>query len=102
MLIQGVTIRNIKSKVCTIYPSVFRTPEVKNDFERFHEEFVLVLSDKACLCKAHYYNCIVNELGINSTFGNPYYTPTALSKDGILQNHRSVLNTFNMPANGMN
>jgi hypothetical protein len=43
-----------------------------------------------------------NELGINFTFGNPTYTPTALSKDEILHNHRSVLDTFNMPINGMN
>jgi hypothetical protein len=68
--------------------------------------FVLVPDDKACntivsVCKAHYYSCI-NELGIYSTFGNPIYTPTALSKDAILQNHRSVLDTFNIPVNGMN
>ena len=67
----------------------------------------MVPADKASnnivfVCKAHYYNCILNELGINSTFGNPTYTPTALSKDEILQNHRSVLDTFNIPANGMN
>jgi hypothetical protein len=41
-----------------------------------------------CLCKAHYYNCILSELGINTTFGNSTYTPTALSKDEILQNHK--------------
>jgi hypothetical protein len=67
----------------------------------------LVPADKACnnivfVCKAHYDNCILHELGINSTFGNPIYTPTALSKDDILQNHRSVVDTFNIPANGMN
>jgi hypothetical protein len=51
---------------------------------------------------SHYYSCILNELGINSTFGNPIYTPTALSKDEILQNHSSFLDTFNILANGMN
>ena len=55
----------------------------------------------AFVCKAHYYNYILNELGINSTLGNPTYTPTALSKDEILQNHRSVLDTFNIPAYGI-
>jgi hypothetical protein len=100
-------IRNIKSKVRTIYPSVFSTPEVRNELERLHEEFVLVPADKASnnigfVCKAHYYNCILNELGINSTFGNPTYTPTVLSKDEILQNHRSVLDKFNIPTNRMN
>jgi hypothetical protein len=43
-----------------------------------YEEFVLVQADKACnnivfVCKAHFYNCILNELGINSTFGDPTY-----------------------------
>jgi hypothetical protein len=67
----------------------------------------LVPADKACnnivfVCKAHYYKCILNESGINSTFDNPTYPPTALSKDEILQNHRSVLDTSNIPINGMN
>jgi hypothetical protein len=37
------------------------------------------------------------EFGINSTFGNPDYTPTAHSIDEI----RSVLDTFNIQVNGM-
>jgi hypothetical protein len=41
-------IRNIKSKVRTIYPSVFSEPEVRNELQRLHEEFVLVPADKAC------------------------------------------------------
>ena len=28
----------MRSKVCTIYPSVFRKPEVKKDCSRLHEE----------------------------------------------------------------
>jgi hypothetical protein len=80
---------------------------VRNELERLHEEFVLVPADKACnnivfVCKAHYYNCVLNELGINYTFDNSTYTPTALSKVEILQNHRSVLDTFNIQVNGMN
>jgi sugar-specific transcriptional regulator TrmB len=41
-------IRNIKSKVRTIYPSVFSEPEVRNELKRLHEEFILVPADKAC------------------------------------------------------
>jgi hypothetical protein len=52
--------------------------------------------------KAHYYNGILNELSINSTSVNPTYTPTALSKDEILQNHRSVFDTSNIKVNGIN
>jgi hypothetical protein len=47
--------------------------------------------------KAHYYQCIINELGINSAIGNRTYTPATFSKDEILQNHASVLNTLNIP-----
>jgi hypothetical protein len=80
---------------------------VINESESLHGELVLVPADKACnnivvVCKAHYYNCILNELGIYSTFGNPTYTPTALSKDKILQNHRSVLDTCNILIDEMN
>jgi hypothetical protein len=71
---------------------------VRNELERLHEEFVLVPADQACnnivfVCKAHYYTCILNELGFNSTFGNLNYTPTALLKDAILHNHRSDQST---------
>jgi hypothetical protein len=79
-------------------------PEVRNELERLHEEFVLAPSDEPSnkivfVCRADYYIFILNELSINSTFGYPTYIPIALSKDEILQNHRSVLDTFNIPAN---
>jgi hypothetical protein len=41
-------IRNIKTKVRTIYPSSFSKPEVINELERLHEEFVLISADKTC------------------------------------------------------
>jgi hypothetical protein len=89
-------------KMCTNYPSVFNKAEVIRELNRLHEEYVLVLADKACnnivfVCKAHYYQCIINELGINSPNGNRTYTLSTFSKDKILQNHASVLNTLNIP-----
>ena len=45
------------------------------------------------------HTCLLNELGFTSTSGNPTYTPSNLTKDEILQNHLSVLNTFNIPKN---
>jgi hypothetical protein len=44
-----------------------------------------------------YYQWNINELVINSTNDNCTYTPTTFSKDEILQNHVSVLNTINIP-----
>ena len=95
----------MKTKMRTVYPSVFNKPEVVTELNRLHEEYVLVPADKACnnivfVCKAHYYNCILTELGINSTSGNRTYTPTSFSKDEVLQNHASVLQTFNIPVYG--
>jgi hypothetical protein len=82
----------------TIYPSAFHKPEVVKELKKLHEEYVLVPADKASnnivfVCKAHY-QCTINEMGINSTISNRTYTPAAFSKDEILQNHASVLNTL--------
>jgi hypothetical protein len=63
--------------------------------------FWLQFTDLVIALFAHYYNCIVNEFGCNPKFGNPAYTSTALSKDEILQNNASVLNTFNISVNGI-
>jgi hypothetical protein len=37
---------------------------------------------------------LIKELGIDNSLGNPTYTPTTLTKDEILDNHRSVLCSF--------
>jgi hypothetical protein len=86
----------------TNYPSAFNKPEIIRELNRLHEEFVLVPADKACnnivlVCKAHYYQWIINKLGINSTIGNRTYILTTFSKDEIPQNYESVLNTLNIP-----
>jgi hypothetical protein len=46
------------------------------------------------LCKSHYIDCLIKELGIDNSLGNPVYTPTTLTKEEILDNHRSVLCSF--------
>ena len=61
--------------------------------------FVVVPADKASnnivfVCKTHYINCLMEELGMSTMTGNPTYNLTAMSKDEILQNHRSVMLTF--------
>jgi hypothetical protein len=95
-------IHHLSGKMRTVYPSVFKKPEVVNELRRLRDNFVLVTADKASnnivfVCKNYYYECLSNELGFTSTSGNTTYTPTNLTKDEILQNHLSVLNTFNIP-----
>jgi len=46
------------------------------------------------VCKSHDIDCLIKELGIDNSLGNPTYTPTTLTKEEILDNHRSVLCSF--------
>jgi hypothetical protein len=40
-------IHHLSGKMHTIYPSVFKKPEVVNELRRLHDNFVLVPADKA-------------------------------------------------------
>jgi hypothetical protein len=46
------------------------------------------------VCKSHYIDKLVKELGIDNSLGNPTYTLTTLAKEEILDNQRSVLCSF--------
>ena len=67
-------IYHLTGKMRTIYPSVFKKPEVVKELQRLHEHFVLVPADKSSnnfvfVCKIYYYSCLLNELGFTSTSG---------------------------------
>ena len=54
----------------------------------FHDKYMIVYSNKAdnniaFVCKSHYVDCLINELGIDNSLGNPTYTPTTLPKGEI-------------------
>ena len=79
--------------------SVFDDPDVAAELAEVHEEFVVVSADKASnnmvfVCKTHYINCLMEELGMSTMTGNPTYNLTAMSKDEILQNYHSKMLTF--------
>ena len=46
------------------------------------------------VCKKHYIDCQIKEIGINNTLGNPTYTLSTPTKQEILENHKSVLISF--------
>jgi hypothetical protein len=48
------------------------------------------------VCKSHYLDCLIKELGIDNSLGNPTYTTIALTKEEILDNHRSILCSFGL------
>ena len=54
----------------------------------FHDKYMIVYSNKAdnnidFVCKSHYVDCLINEIGIDNSFSNPTYTPTTLTKEEI-------------------
>ena len=79
--------------------SICKDPNVAKHLSYLHDKCVVVPADKApnnivFVCKTHYINCLINELGIDSSLGNSTYSLTTLTKEEILDNHRSVLCSF--------
>ena len=89
----------VKSVMSRRHESVFDDPDVAAELTEIHEKFVVVPADKASnnivfVCKTHNINRLIEELGMSTMTGNPTYNLTAMSKEEILQNHRSVMLTF--------
>ena len=78
---------------------MFDDPDVAAKLAEIHEKFVVVPADKAShnivfVCKTHYINCLMKELGMSTITGNPTNNLTDMSKDEILQYHHSVMLTL--------
>ena len=82
----------------TTATSIFKDPNVVKDLASLHDRYVVVPADKdpnmVFVCKRHYISCLINELGIDNSLGNPTNTPTTLTRVEILDNHKSVLSSF--------
>ena len=79
--------------------SIFKGPNVAKHLSLIHDKCDIVSADKApnnivFVCKSHYIDCLIKELGIDNSLGNPTYTPTILTKEEILDNNRFVLCSF--------
>jgi len=80
---------------------IFNDKGVVDNLTDLHNKYVVVPADKASnnivfVCNTYYIDCLVKELGINNNTGNPTYTPTSLSKEEILSNHKSVVSSFGL------
>ena len=87
-------IRRLKHSVNTGSESIFRDPDVVRELSRLHENFVIVPADKASnnytfVCKRHYVDILIEELGLHSLPGNPTYNMTDFSASEVLDNHKS-------------
>jgi hypothetical protein len=79
--------------------SISKTPNVAKHLSLLHAKYVIVSADKSpnnivVVFKSHYIDCLIKELGIDNSIGNPTYTPATLTKEEILDNYRSVLCSF--------
>jgi hypothetical protein len=79
--------------------SIFKDPNVAKHLSLLHDKYVIVTADKVpnnivVVCKSHYIDCSIKEVGIDNSLGNPTYTTTTLTKEEILDDHRSVLCSF--------
>ena len=97
-------IRRLEHSVNTRSESIFRDPDVVRELSRLHENFVIVPADKASnnytfVCKRHYVDILIEELGLHSLPGNPTYNLTDFSASEVLDNHKSVLTSFGIQSN---
>ena len=56
--------------------SIFKDPNVAKHLFFLHDKYVIASTDKAhsnivCVCKSHYVDCLIIELGIENSLGNP-------------------------------
>jgi len=63
-----------------------------------HDKYIIVYSNKAhnniaFVCKSHCVDCLINELDIDNSLGNPTYTPMTLTKEEI----RTIIGLFYIP-----
>ena len=92
-------IRRLKHSVNTRSESIFRDPDVVRELSRLHENFVIVPADKASnnytfVCKRHYVDILIEELGLHSLPGNPTYNLTDFSASEVLE----TTNRFSPPS----
>jgi len=84
--------------------SIFKDPNVAKHLSLLHDKYVIVSADTSAnnivyVCKSHYIDCLIKELGFDNSLGNPKYTSTTLTKEQILDNHRSVSCSFGISPN---
>ena len=68
--------------------SIFKDPIVAKHLSLLHDKYVIVSAGKSpnnivFVCKWHYIDCLIKELGNDNSVGNHTYTPTTLNTTGV-------------------
>ena len=87
-------VSSLKEKIRSPKQKILNDPDVKDTLRRLHDDFVLVLADKAAnnvivVCKKSHIETLIKELGIDTTNISPSstYIPSTDSFDKILKSH---------------
>ena len=73
-----IIIKNRSGYMSTRSTPIFKDPNVAKHLSLLHDKYVTVSTDKApnntvFVCKLHYIDCLIKELGIDNSAGNPTY-----------------------------
>ena len=96
-LIQIIIKKESSGSMSTRSTLIFKDSNVSKHLSLLHDKcYCLPPSRYLALMflGVNYIECLIKELGIDNSLGNPTYTPTTLTKEEILDNHRSVLCSF--------
>jgi hypothetical protein len=79
-LIQIRILKKLSGSMSTRSTSIFKDPNVAKHLSLLHDKYIIVSVDKApnnivFVCKSHYIDCLIKELGIDNSLDNPTYTP---------------------------
>jgi len=96
--------KKLKWTMSTHATSIFKDPNVAKHLSLLHDKYVIVSAVNTTdnigfVCKSHYIDCLIKELGIDNLLDNPTYTPPTITKEEILDNHRYVLCSFGISTN---
>ena len=83
----------------TRHESIFSDPNVVTKLSPLHEYFVIVTADKTSnnytfVCKKYYVVFLIEDFLLHLLPGNPTYNLTDLSASEVLDNYKSVFNSF--------
>ena len=89
-----IRIKKLNGSMSTWATSILKDPNVAKHMSNLHDKCVVVPADKTpnniVLCVNHI-DCLIKEVCIDNSLGNTTYTPTTITKEEILDNHRSIL-----------
>jgi hypothetical protein len=83
-----IRIWKLSGSMSTRSTSIFKDANVAKHLSLLHDKYVIVSADKApnnivFVCKSHYTDCLIKELGIDNSLGNPTYTPTTPERNQL-------------------